>query len=197
MIEFPKESAKLFHIINEAEKCDDFDVIYNYKNQIINSFEIFKSTNIYCLLAKAMFFKEKYSSVVSLVTDLQNKEYEKIEMYFYLIAACLALEDILYASMLIKKSKLMNSNDICIYWNDDATYSSLINCEDDLKKTCIFAKFLKELLKEVALNDCIEDGYIGIRYFELVNTLLEIGFSEDFIKELIEIANVIFMKEDY
>ena len=90
----------------------------------------------------------------------------------------------------------MNSADFIIYWNDEATYSSLINLNDDVKKTGVIAKFLKELLKESSINDNLEEGYIGIRYFELVNTLWEIGFSKEFVKELINIANMIFIKEE-
>jgi len=196
MIEFPKSEAVLYKKVNDALECDDFDLIYKCKDEIIKSYNIFKHTNIFVSLVKSMFYKEKYTSVVSLVTDLQIKEYEKNEMYFYLIASCLALEDIYQAASVVKKSKLMNSADFVIYWNDEATYSSLINCSDDIRKTGVIAKFLKELLKETSINDNLEEGYIGIRYFELVNTLWEIGFPEEFIKELIDIANVIFMKEE-
>jgi len=196
MIEFPKKEALIFKQVNDALECDDYDVIYRLKDEIIKSFEILKNTNVFVSLVKSMFYKEKYTSVISLVTDLQIKEYEKNEMYYYLIISCLALEDIYQAASVIKKSKLMNSADFIIYWNDEATYSSLINLNDDVKKTGVIAKFLKELLKESSINDNLEEGYIGIRYFELVNTLWEIGFSKEFVKELINIANMIFIKEE-
>ncbi len=195
MIEFPKEQALIYKDVLKAIECDDYDIIYRYKDKIIDSYEVFKNTDIYVELVKAMFYKEKYESVISLVSSLQNKEYEEIEIYFYLIISCLAVEDVFQAASVIRKSKIMNSRECIIYWNEEATYSSLINCEEKIKKVAVMAKFLKELLKEISINEHLEEGYIGIRYFELTNTLWEIGFSIEFIKELINTANVIFVKE--
>lgn len=193
MIEFPKEILSLNRIINDAIDCDDYDVIYKNKDLINDSFEYFKNTDIYVYLVKSYFYKEKYESVIMLVTELLRKEYERLECYYFLILSCLAVEDVYQGASIVKKSRLLNSPEIVIYWNDEATYSSLINCDDDLKKAGLMVQFLMELVKEITFGAPKEDGYIGLRYFELVNTLLEIGFSEEFIKELINIANVIFV----
>lgn len=196
MIEFPREIFVLHKTINDAVDCEDYDIIYKNKDLIIDSFEYFKNTDIYVYLVKAYFFKEKYESVITLVTELLKKEYERLDCYYYLVLSCLALEDVYQGVSIIKKSRLLNSPEYAIYWNDEATYSSLINCEDSLKKTGLFVKFLMELVKEITFGDSKEVGYIGLRYFELVNTLFEIGFNEEFIKELINIANVIFVSEN-
>ena len=73
MIEFPKKEALIFKQVNDALECDDYDVIYRLKDEIIKSFEILKNTNVFVSLVKSMFYKEKYTSVISLVTDLQIK----------------------------------------------------------------------------------------------------------------------------
>ena len=196
MIEFPKEVAKLYKVINDAIACDDYDIIYKNKDLLIDSFEYFKNTDVYVYLVKSYFYKEKHESVVMFVAELLRKEYERLENYYYLVLSCLTLEDVYQGASIIKKSKLLNQPENKIYWDDEATYSSLINCEDEVKKTNLMVKFLMELVKEITFGDCNEEGYIGLRYFELVNTLLEIGFNEEFIKELINIANMIFVNEN-
>ncbi len=196
MIQFPKEQGKLYKIINDAIDCEDYDVIYKNKDLIIDSFEYFKNTDIYLYLVKAVFFKEKYESVITLVTELLKKEYERLENYYYLVLSCFALEDVYQGASVIKKSSLLNLPENVIYWNDEATYSSLINADLSLMKTGLMVKFLMELVKEITFGSSKEEGYIGLRYFELVNTLWEIGFNESFIKELINIANVIFVSEN-
>ena len=195
MIKFPKEEAIIFREINQALECEDYDVIYRFKDKVIDSYEVFKNSDIYIALIKAMFYKGKYESVVSLVTSLQQKEYEKLEIYFYLLCSCLALEDIYQAASVVRKSSILNSNEVKMYWDEEATYSSILNCDKKVKKTYVMLRFMRELLKEISMNDNLEDGYVGIRYFELVNTLWEIGYEEAFVKELIEIANEIFVKE--
>lgn len=193
MIKFPREKALLFNKINRAIECEDYDVVFKHKNELMECFSEFEKTDIYIGLIKALFYKEHYQDVVIITDELLRRDYERYEIYFYLVFSCIALNDIFTPNMILKKYKILNILEVKNLWNDEGTYSSALNLENDLKKAVIAARFIIELIKEYNYGVSGEDGYLGLRVFELINSLLEIGYDKYLINELTDIANLIFV----
>ena len=173
--------------INNAIEADDFDIVYKYKDLLMKSFNELKNSDIYVSLIKAVFYKEKYQDVIDLAIELYNLEYERFEIIYYVVFSSIAINDLYVALSLLRKYKIMNEEDIKIYWNEEAIYSNVCNCELSLKKAALSAKFLKDLAK--GLDD--EENHPVIAIYELINTLNEVGFDKDIIRELNDIASLL------
>ena len=173
-----------------AIECDDLDVIYSLKDSLLKYYEELKNKDIYISLVKSCFFKQKFDEVIKLTEDLFEKNYERYEIFYYLILACLAENDIFRALSFLRKYRIMNQNGIKDLWNHEGTYSTALNYSLDIQKAVIMTRFLNELHDIDGMESGQGDPLV-VRIYELINILNEIGFGIELIKELTDIANMI------
>lgn len=188
MIKCHNDSKLTIEKINNAIEADDFDIVYKYKDLLMELFNELKDSDIYVSLVKAVFYKEKYQDVIDLATELYNLEYERYEIIYYVVFSSIAINDLYVALSILKRYKIMNEEDVKVLWNDEAIYSTVCNCELGLKKASISVKFLRDYSR--ALSDDIDYPVIAI--YDLINTLNEVGFDKDIVRELTDIANMLF-----
>ena len=193
MIQFPNEKALVYNKVIKALECEDYDVVYKCKKELMDSFNELSSTEIYVGLIKSLFYKEHYNDVIMVTEELWKKGYERYEIIFYVVFSSIALDDIYIGYSIVRKYNLLKEQEIKFIMSECGTYSSSMKYPMDITKCVISASFIEELVKEVTTGVDEQDGYLGLRVFEFINSLLELGCDMEIINELIDISNLIFI----
>lgn len=139
---------------------------------------------------KDLFYQEKYSEVIKIYNQLNEKEIYDFKYLYYGLLSCIGLDDIYLALSMIKKYPLISEPEIKSYLEEDgANFINLLKLEEDIQKTlfvCLYLQGNKDnesILKNIEAN---------INYFELIGSLYELGYNNNVIKELTNIGHMIF-----
>ena len=186
-IKFPKESIVFLDEIKQAIKNRNYKKLISEYNNIILNAPFLKqydqeTLNIYI---KIIFELREFEKYITLVEELRKQEIEDPSWYFYMFSILLYKKDIYYAKSVINRSKILNDSSISYLINEDeGDYIKIIHLHSTLLETIgpclIMINFINELLIE-SFQAKINDEYIIMRYFDLINLLFEYGMSEDFI----------------
>ncbi len=165
-----KESIK--DIANEVLVHGKF--LYQYCQKLLNTY------------IKTLFELRQFEMVINLTEDLKKQNLESMDWYFYSFISIIADKDFLYVKRLIKKSELFSSPSIQYLIDpEEAHYSAILNLHPDLLDTIgpclILINFANELIQE-SLNQEIDDEYMIMRFFDLLNLLYEYSVDDKIIK---------------
>ncbi len=194
-MKFPKLKAQLTIKIDSLLKENDYQSIYKLKEEILNELE---DLDNYCFnsLVKSSFYLRKYDQVIILYFEFLKNNIETDEILYYTLLAHIALVDIYQALSIINKSSILNDSSILEYLEvDGANYSNLIKTNKLAKEkqlVILITNFIKGIARELANNITIDQEYILLRLFDLINTLYEIGYYDELIQELLDVLKIIF-----
>ena len=134
------------------------------------------------------FLNEEYEKCIDTYKDEIKEEKENLGDAYYMLASVIASNDIYLGLSIIKKSKLLNMVDITTYLDKEgANLINLLVESDDMKKVVILLMFISSH-KDGDMND-VE---VGLSFFEMIDSLYEIGYSSNIIKELTSVGHMLF-----
>ena len=134
------------------------------------------------------FLNEEYEKCIDTYKDEIKEEKENLGDAYYMLASVIASNDIYLGLSIIKKSKLLNMVDITTYLDKEgANLINLLVESDDMKKVVILLMFINSH-KDGDMND-VE---VGLSFFEMIDSLYEIGYSSNIIKELTSVGHMLF-----
>ena len=134
------------------------------------------------------FLNEEYEKCIDTYKDEIKEDKENLVDAYYTLASIIASNDIYLGLSIIKKSKLLNDEEIKAYLDKEgANLVNLLVESDDMKKVVILLMFISSH-KDCDMND-IE---VGLSFFEMIDSLYEIGYSSNIIKELTSVGHMLF-----
>lgn len=186
-IKFPKEETIIVEQLKQAIISRNHQLLINqYENVIKHSDFLHKySHDLLDDYIMELFDIREFETVINIVDDLLKLRIESCNWYFYVFCILIAKKDIYYARSLINRSPLLNDSNIKAMINEeDTNYGQLINLHESLLYSIgpclVIINFINELLIE-SLQTTIDEEYIIMRYFDLLNLLYEYGVEDDFI----------------
>lgn len=197
-MKFPKEEIILINKVRNIILTDDCSNIIEIGKEVLEhaSFLNKYSKNIIDAYIKKLFECREFESVISFVEDLIKINLEDCNWYYYALASLIANKDLYYAKRLITKSKLLNDKSISYLIDpENANYSAIFNLHYELLDTIglclILINFINELITE-SLNIKMEDEYLIMRFFDLLNLLFEYGLDENIIEQFEKTIKTIY-----
>lgn len=198
-MKFPKEKVRLVNLIKEYLEQEDFYSIYKLKDDIFLSFDELKQTSIFNHLLYATFNLGHFDGVILISDELQKKGYESFELIYFTLLSFIANTDIYQAVLFIKKSKILNMEEIKVYHSiDGANYSNILHFDETLSSSTlalVITNFVEGIAREMIGDRIIDQEYILYRFFDLINLILELGYPAVIINELTEVMKVVFLLE--
>lgn len=192
---FPREKALIINQINDYKSNEDYYGIAKMKNLILDNYQQCDA-EIYEDLIRATFVIGNYDEAILIANDLIAKNVETFTVIYYALLSALGNNDIYQAKSIIKKSQLLNSGEIKnLYSKDGANYSQLlthVHSLPGLALALIITNFVEGLARELASGVEIDQEYLLFRFFDLINTLYEIGYPSVIIRELAKVMKIIF-----
>lgn len=186
-IKFPKEEIRIIESIRTAIVKQDYLTLLSHYDDILKYCNFYNKyyNSVLNIYIETLFQIKEYEKMIALVEDLRKQKIENSMWYFYIIAYLISQKDFYYAKTIINKSKLLASDSIkYLIDSDDADYNAIFNLHSVILSTIgpclIIINFLNELLVE-ANNIKIDDEYILMRYFDLLNLLYEYGLDKEII----------------
>ena len=134
------------------------------------------------------FLNEEYDKCIDEFKKEIKEDKEEYDSAYYMLASILASNDIYLGLSIIKKSKLLNQESITAYLDKEgANLVNLLVENDEVKKVVVLLMFINSH-KDCDMNDT--ESYLS--FFEMIDSLYEIGYSSEIIKELTSIGHIIF-----
>lgn len=197
-IKFPKEEKVILEKIYNAILEKDYNTFLNYYNEVIKHANFYNKyySSLLNVYVETLFEIKQYDKLIMIVEELRKQNIENCMWYFYVIIYLISQKDFYYAKSIITKSKLLSTDSIKYLINeDDANYNSIISMHLVLLSTVgpclIIINFLNELLTETLKND-VDDTYILMRFFELLNLLYEYGLDKEIIDIFIKSLEILY-----
>ena len=192
---FPKEKVVITSKINDLTKIKDYFGITKLKDEILHNYQVL-DTSIYSKLIHANYIIGNYDQVIMISNDLMSKGIETFEIIYYTILSMIANTDIYQAMSYIKRSKILNLEDIKEFHSEDgANYSNLLNFSATLSSSTLallMVNFVEGLSREMTGNLDVDKEYLLFRFFDLINMVYEIGYPLEIIEELTRAIKLIF-----
>lgn len=134
------------------------------------------------------FLNEEYDKCIDEFKKEIKEDKEEYDSAYYMLASILASNDIYLGLSIIKKSKLLNQESITAYLDKEgANLVNLLVENDEVKKVVVLLMFINSH-KDCDMNDT--ESYLS--FFEMIDSLYEIGYSSEIIKELTNVGHIIF-----
>lgn len=198
-MKFPKEKVRIIQIVNSYKKNQDYHAIIMMKEEIMKQIEELQDTQVIDDLLMSMFYMNHYDELIILGEELNKKEYESWTGLYYLLLACLGNSDIFYGMSIIKRSKILLDEKIKEFYSEDGLSYLSIGLTNKLTTTeklgLILVNFMEGLLVTPQNKFVIDKEFLAIRVLEMLDTLYELGSSEEIINELTEKIKMIFFEE--
>lgn len=186
-LKFPKEEMRLIELIKNCIFEKDYINLLNHYDDLLKHSKFINKhdSTLIDLYFNSLFKMREFEKIICLIEDLKKQELENCSWYFYGFICLIAKRDLYYAKSLIKNSKLLMSESInYLIQDDEANYSSIFSLHYNLLLSIgpclIVINFINELMIE-SFNQKIDDEYIVMRFFDLLNLLYENGIDEEII----------------
>lgn len=197
-IKFPKEEVQFINDIEKMFNVNNYSGIVKQYNKIIDNIEIILNIkkDIIDTIVEALFYCRQFDTIITFVESLRDKGFEKFLWYFYVFASIIGNDDIYLAKKIIKKSKILNDPNIQFYYSEDgANYVNILGMNEtvlDNQAPClIMINFINDLIFE-SLQKTLNENYVVMRAFDLINILYEDGASQELIELFINTLQIIF-----
>jgi len=200
IIKFPKDKINLMNKVYDAYDKTDFRLVVSFKDEAIQYYNDFIDEDIFNIILESYFELYAFEEVVTFGDELIKLGYEDFELYFYMLSSLIALVDIYQARNLIRKSKLLNQEDIKFYYSKDgANYSNIYSLSDELFEQAapclLLVNFICEVSKEMAGDIEVDHEYLLFRFFDLINMIYELGYDYDLIMKMDRVLKIVFQIE--
>ena len=198
-MKFPKEKVRIIQIVNSYKKNQDYHAIIMMKEEIMKQIEELQDTQVIDDLLMSMFYMNHYDELIILGEELNKKEYESWTGLYYLLLACLGNSDIFYGMSIIKRSKILLDEKIKEFYSEDGLSYLSIGLTNKLTTTeklgLILVNFMEGLFVPSQNKLVMNKEFLAIRVLEMLDTLYELGSSEEIINELTDKIKMIFFEE--
>ena len=198
-MKFPKEKVRIIQIVNSYKKNQDYHAIIMMKEDIMKQIEELQDTQVIDDLLMSMFYMNHYDELIILGEELNKKEYESWTGLYYLLLACLGNSDIFYGMSIIKRSKILLDEKIKEFYSEDGLSYLSIGLTNKLTTTeklgLILVNFMEGLFVPSQNKFVMNKEFLAIRVLEMLDTLYELGSSEEIINELTDKIKMIFFEE--
>jgi len=192
---FPKNKALIKSKIEDYKKTSDYFSIFKMKDTILENYKEC-DYDIYEELIKATFSIGNFDEVILIGNDFIYKGIESFSLIYYFLLSCIANNDIYQAKSIIRKSKVLNVNEIKnLYKEDGANYTKLLNYTysfPSIVLSLVIVNFVEGLMREVGSGINIDNEYLLFRFFDLLNMLYEIGYPHEIVLKLSNAMKIIF-----
>jgi hypothetical protein len=194
-MKFPKEKAVITSKIKELMEKKDYYGIYQAKDDILINYQVL-DRSVFTDLISSVFLIGNFDEVIAIGTDLMKKDIETFDILYYTLLSLLANTDIYQAMSIIRKSTLLNLDEVKEYHaSDGANYSNLLHYSDSPASSILsllIVNFIEGLSREMTGHTDIDREYILFRFFDLINKVYELGFPLNVIQDLGRALKVIF-----
>jgi hypothetical protein len=198
-MKFPKEKVRLIQIINSYKKNQEYHSIILLKDDIKEKIEELKDTTIIDDVIISMFHLNRYDDMVIFGEELSKKGYESWVELYYLLLACLGNLDVFYGMSIIKRSNLLMDEKMKEFYCEDGSNYMNIYLSNKLTKVeklvLILVNFMGGLLIATQSKFVVDKEFLAIRFFEMMDTLYELGNREEIIDDLTDKIKMIFFVE--
>jgi hypothetical protein len=197
VIKFPKSKVNLMNKIYSAYDEADYRKVVSFKSEVLEYYADLKSEDIFEIILESYFELSAFEEVITFGDELIKQGYEDFELYFYMLASYIAIVDIYQAKSLIRRSKILNQDDIKFYYsNEGANYTNILNLSDEifeLAAPCLLlVNFITEVSKEIAGDFEVDHEYLLYRFFDLINLVYELGYEYEIIHKLDRVIKIVF-----
>jgi len=197
VIKFPKEKTQIINNFLDAYYNQDYKKAITYKDDILRNYEILKDEELFEKLLESYFELYAFEEVIMVGDELRKYKYESFDLYFYMLSSFIALTDIYRASILIKRSPLLNHESIKFYYEKEgANYSNILSLSKVLffqaAPCLLLVNFINEVIKELGGSIDLDKEYLLYRFFDLINMIYELGYDEWIILRLERTLKIIF-----
>ena len=195
---FLKNESLFINKINEYYNQKDFEKVSSFKDDVFNNLSFYKETDCLEKIIISLFVCKYFTEVVTFVEELRKNEIEDMTYSFYLLASLIGEDDIFMAKSYLKRSKLMNSNIVKAYIEEDgANYSNILNCDDVNNIPCLLLiNYINEYEKEGITNEAgfKEKDMRIYKYFEMIDNIYNFGYDESIVSFMSSIGRILFEK---
>lgn len=192
---FPKEKVVITTRLNDYLLNNDFFEVMKMKDEILDNYQVLEP-NVFAQLISSAFLVGNFEEVIRIGEALSAKEKESFDTIYYYLLACIGITDIYRAMSFIKRSKLLNLEEIKIYHIEDgANYSNLLRFSSALSsatQALLIVNFVEGIARELTGNLDIDKEYLLFRFFDLINMIYEIGYPFEIIESLTQAIKIIF-----
>lgn len=192
---FPKEKVLITTQFNDLKKKNDIFGIAKMKDQVLENYEVLEP-NIFSKLVSSTFIIGNFDDTIKIGNELIAKNIETFDILYYTLLSLIARTDIYQAMSLIKKSKILNLEEIKKFHSlEGANYSNLLNFSAALSSstlTLLVVNFIEGIAREMTGNIDVDRDYLLFRFFDLINMVYEIGYPYEIIEELSKAIKLIF-----
>lgn len=200
IIKFPKGKSQTISRIYEAYDSEKYNVVCSFKDELVESVELFKDTDLFDILLESYFQLFLFDEVIMVNDELLKKGYESFDTIYFTLLSHIALVDIYQAKSLIKRSKILNNESVKhFYSNDGANYNNILSLNNDVfyeTSLCLLiVNFVNEVSKEMLGDIEVDKEYLLYRFFDLINVVYELGYEDSIIKELDRVLRIVFQIE--
>lgn len=186
-IKFPKEEIQVIEKVRNAILNDNYQELLDLKESVINHAAFINQFSKQTLdtYIKTIFDLRLFEEVITIVEEIRLKDIEDCKWYYYVFASLIANKDFLYLKRILNKSKLLSDKSISyLIDKEEANYNAIFNLHYELLETIgpclILINFINELISE-SLNNELDEEYLIMRFFDLLNLLFEYGVDEDIV----------------
>jgi hypothetical protein len=194
------EQIQLAKRIDHLMQENDFASVFQLRFQVLSQWDRVSQWDNKMKLSidkvlMAGFVLKQFKHTLIFGQQLLAKNYESMEMLYYLLLSALGERDLYLALSLIKNSKILNEPEIAEYhvW-ENTNYTNILMLPIHSlysRLTLVLMVFCEGLGREQSYGSNQDANYLYVRWFDLLNMLYEMGYPEEMMEELKNITTII------
>lgn len=210
-MKFPKEKAVIIGKIKGY--LDDGDTksiiqmeeeiianIDDLQNDTLTVYELTFEVNMTVLdiLIYKLYSIGDTNKVIAIGDEYLKHEYESYLVIYYMLLSYIGNEDIYQAVSLIRRSKLLNREDVKAYYSgDDPHYSMISTIDGDVYHTLalVMVVYSLEIAKESVIVKQVNKDYLLFRLYDVFNLMSELLYPVEVILKMSEDIGIVFLQK--
>ena len=210
-MKFPKEKAviigKIKGYLDDGDTKSiiqmEEDIIANIddlQNDTLPVYELTFEVNMTVLdiLIYKLYSIGDTNKVIAIGDEYLKHEYESYLVIYYMLLSYIGNEDIYQAVSLIRRSKLLNREDVKAYYSgDDPHYSMISTIDGDVYRTLalVMVVYSLEIAKESVIVKQVNKDYLLFRLYDVFNLMSELLYPVEVILKMSEDIGIVFLQK--
>ena len=210
-MKFPKEKAviigKIKGYLDDGDTKSiiqmEEDIIANIddlQNDTLPFYELTFEVNMTVLdiLIYKLYSIGDTNKVIAIGDEYLKHEYESYLVIYYMLLSYIGNEDIYQAVSLIRRSKLLNREDVKAYYSgDDPHYSMISTIDGDVYRTLalVMVVYSLEIAKESVIVKQVNKDYLLFRLYDVFNLMSELLYPVEVILKMSEDIGIVFLQK--
>lgn len=210
-MKFPKEKAviigKIKGYLDDGDTKSiiqmEEDIIANIddlQNDTLTVYELTFEVNMTVLdiLIYKLYSIGDTNKVIAIGDEYLKHEYESYLVIYYMLLSYIGNEDIYQAVSLIRRSKLLNREDVKAYYSgDDPHYSMISTIDGDVYHTLalVMVVYSLEIAKESVIVKQVNKDYLLFRLYDVFNLMSELLYPVEVILKMSEDIGIVFLQK--